>query len=66
MADLIDQKFDHPHLRDLLLATKQRVLIEGNTWGDTFWGVCNGVGQNHLGRTIMEKRRQLLFGSNEN
>ena len=26
--------------------------------GDTFWGVCNGVGQNNLGYLIMEIKRR--------
>lgn len=60
MADLIDQKFNHPELTALLKATAGRELIEGNTWGDTFWGICNGVGENHLGKTLMAKRSQLL------
>lgn len=32
------------------------VLIEGNTWNDRFWGVCKGVGQNWLGRILMDIR----------
>lgn len=31
-------------------------LIEGNDWGDTFWGVCEGVGENHLGKLLEELR----------
>ena len=27
-------------------------FVEGNDWGDTFWGVCNGVGKNHLGKLL--------------
>lgn len=34
-------------------------LVEGNTWHDTFWGVCNGKGQNHLGRILMRVRAEL-------
>lgn len=49
----------HPPLTDKLLATDEAHLIEGNTWGDTFWGVCNGVGENHLGRILMERRARL-------
>lgn len=57
MREVIEAKFDqHPDLREKLLATKGLVLTEGNTWGDTFWGVCRGVGQNHLGRILMEYR----------
>lgn len=43
-----------------LMATGDRELIEGNRWGDTFWGVCNGVGENHLGRILMQVRAELV------
>ena len=32
-----------------LLATGNAELIEGNWWGDTYWGVCENIGQNSLG-----------------
>lgn len=38
-------------------------LIEENTWGDTYWGVCNNKGHNYLGKIIMYIR-DILF-SNE-
>jgi hypothetical protein len=50
-------------LKQLLLATGDKELIEGNTWGDTFWGVCNGIGQNHLGKILMAKRTELKLFS---
>ena len=57
MADLLWQKFVlDPGLRQRLLETGDRDLIEGNNWNDTYWGVCNGVGQNHLGRLQMQLR----------
>jgi ribA/ribD-fused uncharacterized protein len=56
MRDLLRQKFADGVLRERLLATAPHVLIEGNTWGDRFWGVCNGEGQNWLGRLLMEIR----------
>lgn len=61
MRGFIWQKFSslHPNLVERLLATGDALLIEGNTWGDTFWGVCNGVGQNHLGKLLMERRKEL-------
>jgi len=43
-----------------LLATGDQELVEGNTWGDTFWGVCRGRGENQLGKLLMEIRGQLL------
>lgn len=56
MTDLVRQKFARPDLRKLLAMTGKATLIEGNTWGDTFWGVCKGVGENHLGKILMEVR----------
>lgn len=46
-------------LLDKLLATGDAELVEGNTWGDQVWGVCNGVGENHLGKTLMRIRSEL-------
>lgn len=60
MNDLVLQKFlVNASARRALLATEDMELIEGNTWGDTYWGVCNGVGSNKLGIILMEARKQL-------
>ena len=56
MRDLIRKKFENPLLRSLLVATEDAVLIEGNTWNDTYWGVCRGKGQNWLGKILMGVR----------
>ena len=42
-----------------LKRTRSRYLIEGNWWGDTFWGVCRGEGQNMLGLMLMDVRSEL-------
>ena len=60
MRDLLYIKFmSHPDLRQRLLETGDAMLIEGNTWGDTYWGVCDGVGENNLGRLLMEVRASM-------
>lgn len=59
MIDLLRLKFREPDLRAKLLATGNAKLVEGNTWNDTCWGVCNGVGANNLGRSIMLVRAEL-------
>lgn len=59
MEELISKKFENPELREKLLATGDSILIEGNNWGDGFWGVCNGVGENHLGRILMRTRDKI-------
>lgn len=59
MRELLVQKFAIPELRERLLNTKDMILIEGNYWNDTFWGVCKGVGENHLGKLLMEIREEI-------
>lgn len=60
MRGLLQQKFaPGTTLAAQLLATGEQELIEGNTWGDQFWGVCNGEGQNWMGRLLMEQRASL-------
>ncbi len=59
MRKVVEAKFGDRHLADLLLATGDRELVEGNYWGDTFWGVCRGEGENHLGKILMGVRRRL-------
>ena len=57
MEDLLRRKFDGVGpLRQQLQDTSPAELIEGNTWGDTFWGVCKGRGQNQLGLLLMKIR----------
>jgi ribA/ribD-fused uncharacterized protein len=66
MEELLNQKFSDSYFKECLLITENVELIEGNTWGDTFWGVCNGKGQNHLGKLLMKIRSKLQEKSNEN
>lgn len=59
MKQLLTLKFQNPQLRKALLDTGDAQLIEGNKWNDTFWGVCNGKGENHLGHILMEVRADI-------
>lgn len=56
MDELLHQKFGSPDMRRSLLATHPHLLEEHNGWGDTFWGVYQGRGHNHLGRLLMQLR----------
>jgi ribA/ribD-fused uncharacterized protein len=58
MRRFVREKFKNPLLRAMLVATEDATLIEGNTWNDTFWGVCRGRGQNWLGKILMEVREE--------
>lgn len=59
MADLLRQKFADPVLAGQLLATGGEELVEGNDWGDDYWGRVNGRGSNVLGELLMRLRGEL-------
>lgn len=59
MLDLVRQKFANAQLRELLLDTGEAELVEGNDWGDTYWGKYAGVGQNKLGKILMRVRSEI-------
>lgn len=62
MEQVLRAKFSDEVLRRRLLSTGQQELIEGNTWGDVFWGVNleTGEGENHLGRLLMKVREEAM------
>ena len=65
MEEVVRAKFfQNPDLGIRLLATGDTPLVEGNTWGDTCWGVDTrtGQGENHLGRILMKIRGELAIG----
>lgn len=62
MEEIVRAKFtQHPELTAKLLATGDMILVEGNYWGDTCWGVDTrtGQGENHLGKILMKIREEL-------
>ena len=63
MIALLREKFADPDLAETLLATYPAELVEGNRWGDRYWGVCRGVGENRLGVLLMQVRDELRRSS---
>ena len=63
MVACVRMKFTDPALAAKLLATGEATLVEGNHWGDTFWGVCDGEGRNQLGEILMTVREELRTAS---
>lgn len=60
MEEVVMQKFSHnPELKKKLLATGNRLLVEGNWWKDDVWGVSGGKGENRLGIILMQVRSEL-------
>lgn len=59
MLQVLRAKFSTYPLADQLRATGDQELVEGNTWGDTYWGVYKGVGENHLGKLLMQVRAEI-------
>lgn len=62
----VREKFKNELLKTQLLETGNEELIEGNYWKDFFWGVCDGKGENHLGKILMEVRKELKGQGLEN
>lgn len=60
MRAYLKQKFENPFLLHLLIDTGTAQLVHNNSWNDRYWGVCKGVGQNWLGRLLMEIREDLI------
>lgn len=66
MLTIVRQKFQDPELREKLLQTKG-ILVEYNTWHDTYFGKCtcnrhNGEGKNVLGKILMYIRNEIRAG----
>lgn len=63
MRDIVERKFAAgSRMAKMLLETDGEELIEGNNWGDTYWGVSpvgSKNGENWLGRLLMERRSEL-------
>lgn len=60
MYEIVKNKFtQNKKLKEALIATGDEYLEEGNTWGDTYWGVSRGKGKNKLGKILMQVRDEL-------
>jgi ribA/ribD-fused uncharacterized protein len=60
MYQVVKDKFTrNVELQNRLLDTGNEELVEGNTWNDAYWGVCNGRGKNKLGKILMKVRDEL-------
>ena len=60
MMEVLEQKFSqNPDLSKLLIETGDARLIEGNTWGDKYWGQVKGDGKNRLGFLLMLLRDKI-------
>lgn len=71
MYDLLKVKFEDAKLARQLISTEPMNLVEGNWWGDTFWGAVRHTpdtnesgfegwyGRNYLGRLLVRVRHEL-------
>jgi ribA/ribD-fused uncharacterized protein len=59
MRKFIKLKFENPILREMLLSTSDFELVQENMWNDRFWGTSKGVGENWLGKILMEVRDEI-------
>ena len=60
MSWAVREKFNNnDELKEMLISTGDEELIEGNHWHDVFWGICNGKGENNLGKILMQVRSEI-------
>lgn len=60
MEKILVAKFTHnKDLGEKLCKTGSVYIEETNDWNDKYWGVCDGVGENTLGKLLMKVRAQL-------
>lgn len=63
MELLLREKFAQLPERQILISSGDEELVEGNWWGDRFWGQCPvGNGENHLGKLLMKIREEINTG----
>lgn len=67
MKEILQSKFSWSPLRNMLVETNNKLLVEGNTWHDNIWGDCRcgrdeclASGMNKLGKILMEIRENFL------
>ena len=60
MRELIKIKFKEGSLLSKKLMEVKGEIVEDNEWNDNFWGKVNGIGENWLGKLLMERRNELL------
>ena len=65
MEEIVRCKFtQNKELGEKLVETGNKILVEGNDWNDTYWGVCNHKGYNHLGKILEKVRREIIKSKN--
>jgi len=60
----VRQKFKQEPFKEMLLATGDQLLVEGNYWHDNVFGSCTcdkcgDKGENNLGKILMDVRNEL-------
>lgn len=72
MSLIVYYKFaQNNNIKHKLVQTGNATLIEGNNWGDTFWGMVKNnrgewVGENNLGKILMTVRLILTNNTTPN
>lgn len=67
MHEALEAKFNIPILRQMLINTQHRTIVEGNKWHDNYWGDCycerckDIKGTNVLGLLLMTIRSKLIL-----
>ena len=64
MRKAVQAKFDNnPEIMEKLKSLADEYISEDNDWGDTFWGVSRGKGENKLGNILMDIRDNAIVAA---
>lgn len=66
MYEVVLAKFtQHEDFKEALINVQEEI-VEDNTWNDTYWGRCKGVGENKLGQILTKIREKFIKERSEN
>lgn len=65
MYTILEQKFKNNESLKKKLIEVDEPIVEHNTWGDKFWGVCDGEGDNNLGKILERIKREIMVFDND-
>jgi ribA/ribD-fused uncharacterized protein len=57
MSEILQIKFSKPEMLEKMLKVDEPI-VEDNDWNDTFWGRCDGIGKNILGKLLENIKNQ--------
>lgn len=59
MYEIVKNKFLQNEELKIKLKNIKEEIVEENYWNDKYWGVCNGIGENKLGKILEKVKKEI-------